>query len=128
MRILVARAGLDACFEALSRVRDEGSLRPRSAEFAVETEGRFITETSGERGAILWFIPDAADAAGLDGLGAWIPRSRVVDLCDPMLERRDPLGPAPPRGVIRTHGAVEWRKAMRIGSTVRFLDERRRSA
>jgi hypothetical protein len=96
--------------------------KPVSAERAITTPGRFICETPK---ALLWFVPSADDPARLDGLAAWCPRSLIVDFADPMLHRRDPLGPEPPLGMLRTVIAMEWRKAMRVGSTVRFLDERR---
>jgi hypothetical protein len=120
---LVAQHGLDAVYSALSAVRDDTARRerPRSAARAIATPGRFVTETTK---AVLWFCPRANDER--EGLAAWIPKSQIVDLVDPILERHhDPLGPPPALGVLRTDGQVEWRRARRSGSTVYFYDERR---
>jgi hypothetical protein len=132
MRGLVGAHGLDACFAALSAVRDDVA-RPKSrrtgAQFAASFEGRFVSETSS---AVLWFCPGPAtdeDPARLEGQAAWIPRALIVTLIDPVIHgpRRHPLDPPPALGVLTTSAPIQWRAAYRVGSNVRFRDEARRA-
>lgn len=124
MRRLVARVGLDACFEALSRVRDEGSPRPRSAEFAASYDALFVTDTAA---AELWFIP-APDGAGIFGQACWIPKSMIIEASSPAPSVAALLEGEMRLGFIRTVEPVQWWRGRKHGNRIEKVKAIVRSA